>query len=232
MRPLLAPLVEKWEWVTGDDEQVHDTAQRWRVMSEALTQVGPTTSEPPSPGSRVSREGMAHLAFGAAVDEVVHDLDEIAERAGEVANLLDRAAVAVRRAEQLVRDLIRELIEWAALSLAVECRGSHRHARCVGRRRGGRRRRCQGGHRRRSDRRPPRPPRRGAAEDPAGARRLRVLGQGLGHVPKRLVSTVQGIVIRQAVPLDGKWKPPAIALAGIRVDPERCFEEQKAAPSW
>lgn len=110
MRPLLAPLVEKWEWVTGDDEQVHDTAQRWRVMSEALTQVA---YDERAAVSRVAGEweGMAHLAFGAAVDEVVHDLDEIAQRAGEVANLLDQAAVAVRRAEQLVRDLIRELIE-------------------------------------------------------------------------------------------------------------------------
>lgn len=230
MRPLLAPLVEKWEWVTGDDEQVHDTAQRWRVMSQALTQVA---YDERAAVSRVAGEweGMAHLAFGAAVDEVVHDLDEIAQRAGEVANLLDQAAVAVRRAEQLVRDLIRELIEWAALSLAVSAVGAivtlgasvAAGAAAAAARAGivGARIAAQLGHL--------------ATE----LRRIQlVLGvyeswvKSLGFVQKRLVSTVQGIVIKQAVPLDGKWKPPAIAVAGIRVDPERCFEEQKAGPSW
>lgn len=230
MRPLLAPLVEKLEWVTGDDEQVHDTAQRWRVMSEALTQVA---HDERAAVARVAGEweGMAHLAFGEAVDEVVHDLDEIAERAGQVADVLDEAAVAVRRVERLVRDLIRELIEWAALSLAVSAAGAivTLGASVAA----------------------------GAAAAAAkagiaGARIAHHLGQlatelqrirfvlgmyeewlkGLTFVQKRIVSTVQGIVIKGAVPLDGNWKKPAITLAGIRVDPERCFEEETAGPSW
>ncbi|QIK74972.1 WXG100 family type VII secretion target [Nocardioides piscis] len=118
MRPLLAPLVEKWEDVTGDHEQVHDTALRWRAMSRAVSEV--------ARDGRVSAalvvgewEGVAHDAFDRTVSEVVEDLDELAERTGEVADLLDRAAVAVREAELVVADLVRELVEWAAVSLAV-----------------------------------------------------------------------------------------------------------------
>ncbi len=230
MRPLLAPLVERWESVVGDDEEVHDTAQRWRVMAQALTQVA---DDERAALARVvgEWEGMAHLAFGGAVEAVVHDLDEIAERAGEVADVLDQAAVAVRRAEQLVRDLIRELIEWAALSLAVSAVGAivtlgasvaagaaaaAARAGIVGAR--------IASH---------------LAELAVELRRIQlVLGiyeewlKGLTFVQKRLVSTAQGIVVKGVAPIDGNWKPPAITLAGIRVDPERCFGEEKAGPSW
>jgi uncharacterized protein YukE len=230
LRPLVAPLLEKWEWVTGDDEQVHETARRWRAMSEAVSQVA--YDEQASVARVVGEwEGLAQQAFDEAVEEVVRDLKEVAVRTGDVADLLDEAAVAVRRAEQIVRDLIRELIEWAALSLAVSAAGAivtlgasiAAGAAAAAARAGivGARIAAHLGHL--------------ATE----LRRIQlVLGvyeswvKSLGFVQKRLVSTVQGIVIKQAVPLDGKWKPPAIALAGIRVDPERCFEEQKAAPSW
>lgn len=230
MRPLLAPLVDRWESVVGDDEQVHLTAQRWRVMSAALTQVG---YDERAAVARVAGdwEGLANLAFGEAVDEVVHDLEEIAQRAGEIADALDQAAVAVRRAEELVRELIRELIEWAALSLAVSAAGAivTLGASVAA----------------------------GAAAAAAKAgivgariathlgrlavelRRIQlVLGmyehwvKSLTFVQRRLVSTVQGIVVRQVAPVDGNWRPPAITLAGIRVDPEHCFEETSTGPRW
>ncbi len=123
MRPLLAPLLAKWEWVTGDDEQVHETARRWRAMSEALTRVA---NDETAAVARVDGEweGLAHDAFGDAVIEVVRDVKELAVRTGGVANLLDEAAVAVREAERIVADLIRELIEWAAVSLVVSAAGA------------------------------------------------------------------------------------------------------------
>jgi hypothetical protein len=56
--------------------------------------------------------------------------------------------------------------------------------------------------------------------------------KSLGFAQKRLVSTVQGIVIKAVTPLDGKWKQPAIDLAHIQVEPERCFEEPSERPRW
>ena len=55
---------------------------------------------------------------------LVRDLDEVAERTSDVADLLDQAAIAVREAERIVGDLVRELIEWAAVSLAISAAGA------------------------------------------------------------------------------------------------------------
>ena len=64
LRPLVAPLLEKWEWVTGDDEQVHETARRWRAMSEAVSQVA---DDEQAAAARVvgEWEGLAQQAFDA-----------------------------------------------------------------------------------------------------------------------------------------------------------------------
>lgn len=47
----------------------------------------------------------AHQAFDDAVDEVVRDLREVSARTSEVADLLDRAAVAARAAGAIVTSL-------------------------------------------------------------------------------------------------------------------------------
>ena len=230
MRPLLAPLLEKWEWVTGDDEQVHETARRWRVMSEALTQVAFDEHESLA---RVAPdwEGLAQRSFDDAVEEVVRDLKEVADRTGDVADLLDEAAAAVRRTEQIVRDLIRELIEWAALSLAVSAAGAIitlGASAAAGAAAAAAKAGIVGA--------------RIAAQLGQPALELRriqlVLGvyqswvKSLDFAKKRLVAVVQGIVVKGVAPIDGNWKPPAISLAQVTVDPERCFDESSGGPRW
>ena len=230
MRPLLAPLLEKWEWVTGDDEQVHETAHRWRMMSDALTQV--------ADGQRVASdrvagewEGWAYQAFDDAVDEVVRDLKEVAVRTGDVADLLDQAAVAVRETERIVGDLIRELIEWAAVTLVISAAGAivtlgasaAAGAAAAAARAGvvGARIAAQLG--------------RLALE----LRRIQlVLGvyqswvKSLTFVQRRLISVAERVAVEQLAGVDASWQPPAIDLARIRVAPERCFEEPTHGPRW
>lgn len=123
MRPLVAPLVEKWEWVTGDDEQVRETARRWRAMSRGLRDV--------ADGERVAAarvvdgwDGCSHQAFAKAIEEVVRDLEQVAVRTDDIADLLDQAADAVGEAERTVRELIRGLIEWAAVALVISAAGA------------------------------------------------------------------------------------------------------------
>ncbi|WP_310528285.1 hypothetical protein, partial [Nocardioides sp.] len=208
---LLAPLLAKWEWLTGDDDQVHQTARRWRAMSEAVSHVA---HDERAASARVvdEWEGAAKRAFDDAVGELVRDLEEIAVRTAEVADLLDEAALAVRHAEQLVRDLIRELIEWAALSLAVSAAGAiitlgasaaagaaaaAAKAGIVGARIAAR-----------------------LSQLALELRRIQLaLGvyqswiSSLSFAQKRLVSTVQGIVVKGVTPLDAAWKRPALDLA-------------------
>ncbi|PUA81255.1 WXG100 family type VII secretion target [Nocardioides currus] len=230
MRPLVRPLVERWEMVVGDDEQVHETARRWRMMAEALTQVA---DDERASLARVGGEweGLAHGSFDRAVDDVVRDLTEISRRARDVAGLLDEAAVAVRRTEMVVRELIHELVEWAAISLAVSAAGAIITLGAS----------VAAGA--------------AAAAARAGIVSARIATQlaqlalelrridfalgiyqtwvkSLGLVQKRLVKAVQGYVVHALVPIDGDWKPPAIALAQIAVEPETCFEQGVDGPRW
>lgn len=230
MRPLLAPLLEKWEWVTGDDEQVHATAHRWRAMSDGLTQVADAQRVT---ADRVAGEweGRASDAFDDAVEEVLRDLREVAERTGDVADLLDQAAVAVRETERIVGDLVRELIEWAAVSLVISAAGAivtlgasaAAGAAAAAAKAGmvGARIAAQLG--------------RLALE----LRRIQlVLGvyqswvTSLTFVQRRLVSVAERVMVEQLADVDASWQPPAIDLARIRVSPERCFEEPSRGPRW
>ena len=228
MRPLVAPLQEKLEWVTGDDEQVHETAWRWRAMSESLTQVA-VDERVAVDRLEGAWEGLAQLSFHDAVDDVGQDLKELASRTADIADRLDEAAAAVRRVEQIVRDLIRELIEWAALSLAVSAAGAiiTLGASAAA----------------------------GAAAAAAKAgivgakiatqlgqlalelRRIQlVLGvyeswvQTLGFVQRRFLGVAQGMVVKSVAPIDGDWKPPVTDLGHIWLDPESSIEQ--VAKGW
>ncbi len=215
MRPLLAPLVEKWEWVTGDDEQVHETARRWRAMSRA---VGEVARDQHACARLVTGEweGSAHDAFDEAVLTLARELEEVADRTGEVAHLLDEAADAVRHAELVVADLIEELVEWAALSLAISAVGAivtlgasaAAGAAAAAAKAGvvGARIAIQLGRL------------------SADLQRIRLLlgayqvwVKHLSFIQKQLVKKAQGLVLKEVTTLDGSWKKPAVTLVGIRV---------------
>jgi hypothetical protein len=63
--------------------------------------------------------GLAHGSWTEAGVEVGQGLEELAGRARDIGDCLEEAAIAVHETERLVRELVRELLEWAALTLAV-----------------------------------------------------------------------------------------------------------------
>ena len=63
--------------------------------------------------------GLAQRSWAGAGREVGVDLEALAERCADIGACLDEASVAVHETERLVRELVHELLEWAALSLAV-----------------------------------------------------------------------------------------------------------------
>lgn len=230
MRPLVEPLLEKLDWVTGDAEQVNDVARRWRLMSSALDRVADQERACLTDVDG-EWEGRAQLAFEEAVDDVVRDVRGLVTRTEEVADQLDLAAEAVHRVEGIVRDLIRELIEWAALTLVVSAAGAiiTLGASAAA----------------------------GAAAAAAragivGARIATQLGQlalelrriqlvigvyqawlgNLGMVKGQLVKTVQGQVVKAILPIDGDVLDPIKGLVDITLDPETCFEQDLPGPAW
>jgi uncharacterized protein YukE len=118
MRPLVDPLVEKWDSITGDDASVHATADRWRTMSQSLREVS-TGARASAASTDATWAGLAHDAFTAAAADLATQIDDIAAQFDGVSGFLREAAEEVRNAEELVRELIWELVEWAAITLAV-----------------------------------------------------------------------------------------------------------------
>jgi len=118
MRPLVDPLAGMFESVTGDSAEVRSTAQRWRDIAATLDQVIEHHRDVITPLSN-SWDGAAHEAFHAAMTELLSSVQELADGTVETAEFLEDAAMEVELAEELVATIIRELIEWALLTLAV-----------------------------------------------------------------------------------------------------------------
>ncbi|WP_114424424.1 WXG100 family type VII secretion target [Nocardioides houyundeii] len=123
MKPLVNPLVEKWDSVVGQPEAVNDVAAQWRGMSESLSNLASYQRQAVA-ALDGGWQGEAQEAYLAKVQEVAEAISSMAGQVKGVAGFLDSAATEVRNVEQLVKELIFELIEWAAISLAVGAAGA------------------------------------------------------------------------------------------------------------
>ncbi|WP_441246700.1 WXG100 family type VII secretion target [Kitasatospora sp. McL0602] len=118
MRPLVEPLAEPLEFVTGDPEGLAEVAVLWRRQAQQLRE---TVAD-----QRRDRSGLSHDWQGAAADHFQQELAEYeealeaeADDLDATADLLDEAAAQCRVAQDLVETVIRELIEWALVTLAA-----------------------------------------------------------------------------------------------------------------
>ncbi|KGM12329.1 WXG100 family type VII secretion target [Cellulomonas bogoriensis] len=118
MRPLVDPLVGMFDSVTGRSSEVRSTAQRWRDLAATLDELVDHHQRVITPLAQ-SWDGAAHEAFQASMRELLRNVDELASSTRETAEFLEDAAMEVELAEELVATIIRELIQWALLTLAV-----------------------------------------------------------------------------------------------------------------
>lgn len=118
VRPLVVPLLEQWDALVGDHEAVAEAAERWRGMGRHLDDLAHRQRRAVD-DTVPDWAGLAQRSWADAGTEVGVDLGALAERCVDVGACLDEAAEAVRETEMLVRELVRELLEWAALTLAV-----------------------------------------------------------------------------------------------------------------
>lgn len=118
MRPLVQPLADQFDSITGDSAEVRSTAERWRSLQTRTRALADFERDV------VARavdgwEGDASRAFQSRLTELAQQIDDVGEEMGRTAEFLDDAAMEVELAETLVEDIIRELIEWAIITLAV-----------------------------------------------------------------------------------------------------------------
>lgn len=118
LRPLVQPLLDQWDALVGDDDAVREAAARWRAVSRHLDDLARRQHRAVR-DTEPGWAGSSQRSFALAGAEVGEGLDALARRSRDVADCLDEAAYAVHETERLVRDLVRELLEWAALTLAV-----------------------------------------------------------------------------------------------------------------
>lgn len=118
IRPMVQPLLDQWDALVGDHEAVREAAERWRAVGDRLDDVAGRQRHTVE-ATEAGWVGLARNSWAAAGAEVGAGLEQLADRARDVGDCLDEASAAVHETERLVRELVRELLEWAALTLAV-----------------------------------------------------------------------------------------------------------------
>ncbi|WP_329147079.1 WXG100 family type VII secretion target [Streptomyces sp. NBC_01456] len=118
MRPLVEPLADQLECVTGDPETLKEAAKLWRDKAADLRDV--------VADQRRDRADLAHEWTGESAEAFQHHLAELetameaeAHDMDETAHVLEQAAEQARMAQELVEAVLRELIEWALITLAA-----------------------------------------------------------------------------------------------------------------
>ncbi|WP_328355656.1 WXG100 family type VII secretion target [Streptomyces sp. NBC_00457] len=118
MRPVVEPLAEQLEFVTGDPEGLQSAADLWNKQADELRDL--------IADQRRDRADLAHEWSGDAARRFMEELVDLeAEFEAEAADmdataeLLREAAEECRVIQDMVETIIRELIEWALITLAA-----------------------------------------------------------------------------------------------------------------
>lgn len=116
LRPIVQPLADLFDSVTGDADQVRTTAQRWRDLARTLRSLR-DHERSVLRGVVPEWSGEASEAFEARITELLKGMEAFAAELDATGEFLEDAAMEVEVAEQLVEDIIRELIEFVVLMI-------------------------------------------------------------------------------------------------------------------
>ena len=113
--PFVAPLLELLELVVGDPDQLDRHAQAWQ---QAATQIEDVAHDQERQLARLldGWEGEAAQAYAAKITQLVQSLREAGQQMTGTADSLADTATDLRNAEELLRTIIRELVEWLIIT--------------------------------------------------------------------------------------------------------------------
>ncbi|MFJ1705037.1 WXG100 family type VII secretion target [Kitasatospora sp. NPDC088346] len=112
------PLMGWLEKVTGDPSALTAAAQVWQAQAQATREVAAELRRG-ADGLATEWHGEASAAFGNHMGQVVEAIDATAEDMAQTAQLLSQAAAECKLAQDLVVEIIREAIEWLAVTIAA-----------------------------------------------------------------------------------------------------------------
>lgn len=111
-------LMDELEKVTGMPTQLTAAAKEWHAQADTLHKVADGLRQAARPLPE-HWEGDASDGFGHGMGKIVEAVDGTAKEMGEVAHILSQAAAECKFAEDAIVEIIREAIEWAAMTLAA-----------------------------------------------------------------------------------------------------------------
>ncbi|MEV0092607.1 hypothetical protein [Streptomyces sp. NPDC050738] len=111
-------LLDELEKVTGMPSQLTAAAHEWTAQGKAMLAVadGLRSAATALP---TAWEGDSSEAFGHGMGEFVEAIEGTGKEMGETASILSRAAAECKLAEDTIIAIIREAIEWAAMTIAA-----------------------------------------------------------------------------------------------------------------
>ncbi|MEU7754338.1 WXG100 family type VII secretion target [Micromonospora sp. NPDC049101] len=134
--PFVWPLLQLLELCVGDPDQLDAHAGAWRNAATQLRQVAEQERQGLD-ALRPEWTGQAAEAYAKRIDALVQGLDAAAGEMARTADSLGDTAMDLRDCEEIIRTIIRELVEWlvitwlAAQALAIITAGASEAAAAV-----------------------------------------------------------------------------------------------------
>jgi WXG100 family type VII secretion target len=113
--PFVWPLLELLELVTGDPDQLDRHGDSWRQAAEALRTVA-TAERQDVDRLAGSWQGEAADAYQARIGDLIQGLRQAGDEMARTADALADAAMDLRAVEEVLRTIIRELVEWLIIT--------------------------------------------------------------------------------------------------------------------
>lgn len=129
LTPIVWPLLQLFEQAVGDPDQLDHHAGTWNTTAQALRDVA--AAQRADLDSLLGQwHGAAADAYAARILGLVKGLEDAAEEMAKTADSLGDSAMDLRNVEEMIKTIVRELVEWlvitwlAAQALAIVTAGA------------------------------------------------------------------------------------------------------------
>ncbi|WP_433306754.1 WXG100 family type VII secretion target [Actinoplanes sp. CA-030573] len=129
LTPIVWPLLQLFEQAVGDPDQLDHHAGTWNATARALRDVA--AAQRADLDSLMGQwHGAAAEAYAARILGLARGLEDAAEEMAKTADSLGDSAMDLRNVEEMIKTIVRELVEWlvitwlAAQALAIVTAGA------------------------------------------------------------------------------------------------------------
>ncbi|WP_037576356.1 WXG100 family type VII secretion target [Phaeacidiphilus oryzae] len=112
------PLQHMLEQVTGNADALHQAGQQWLDQAHAADQLAQQLRSGAKPLD-ANWTGDASDRFSGFMGDIVEQVESMSQDMAQTAQILNQAGQECQMAEDVIKMIIRELIEWAAMTLAA-----------------------------------------------------------------------------------------------------------------